>query len=150
MNMNDNITILFATQTGTAEEIADRAVEDLTEAGFAASSKNVCDYQIDQLKDESRVLVVASTWGEGEPPDDCEDFYEAFVKGDALDLSHVRFAVFALGDTAYDDFCQHGKELDEAFERHGATRLHARVDCDLDQDERYPDWIAELKGLLAS
>lgn len=147
--MNDNITILFATQTGTAEELADRAVEDLTEAGFTARSHNLCDYQADQLQHESRVLVIASTWGEGEPPDDCEDFYEAFVKGEAFNLSRLRFAVLALGDTAYDDFCQFGKDLDEAFQRHGATRLCARLDCDLDQDERYPDWIEGLKTLLA-
>jgi len=93
--------------------------------------------------------MIASTWGEGEPPDDCEEFHEAFVKGDTLDLSHLRYAVLALGDTAYDDFCQFGKDLDEAFARHGATRLKDRLDCDLDQDERYPDWIAELKSLLA-
>ncbi|MEM1058064.1 MAG: flavodoxin domain-containing protein [Verrucomicrobiota bacterium] len=142
--MENNVTVLFATQTGTAEELAERSVEELKTAGFEAEAVNLCDYSVDQLREAGTVLVVAATWGEGEPPDDCVDFTEAFTEASDLDLSQQRYAVLALGDTAYDEFCGYGKILDDAFEKHGATRLKAREDCDLDQDERFPAWIGSV------
>ena len=116
--MEPTIAVLFATQTGTAEEFADKAVEDLAEAGHAAKATNLCDYSVDELREQSRVLIIAATWGEGEPPDDCVDFFEAFMEAGDLDLSHQQFAVLALGDTAYDDFCKHGKDYDETLEKY--------------------------------
>jgi len=148
--MNPTIHILYATQTGTAEELAEQAVKDLQESGLEAAAVNLSDFSVDQLSELQNVLVIAATWGEGEPPDDCVDFSEAFFDAEGLELKHLQYAVLALGDTAYDDFCKYGKDLDETFERHGAVRLKPRVDCDLDQDERYPEWIREVAALLAA
>ena len=65
-----------------------------------------------------------------------------------MGLGHLKFAVLALGDSSYEHFCKHGRDLDEEFERHGAERIRARVDCDCDEQQRYPAWIAEMAGLL--
>ena len=90
------------------------------------------------LKQANCVLVVASTYGDGEPPDDAAPFWQALVHGNGLDLSGVKFSVLALGNTTYDHFCKCGRELDAALERHGARGLYPRVDCDADYDRARP------------
>ncbi|MEM6822973.1 MAG: flavodoxin domain-containing protein [Verrucomicrobiota bacterium] len=148
--MNEYVTVLYASQMGAAKELAGRAADDLTEAGIEAYDFDMGEYSTEKLKNDQRVLVIASTWGDGEPPDDCEEFFEAFTDAEGLDLSHITFAVMALGDSSYEHFCKHGKDLDETFEKHGASRLKERVDCDLDEQEKYPDWIREVAVLLGS
>ena len=99
------------------------------------------------LKQANCVLVVASTYGDGEPPDDAAPFWEAIVHGNGLDLSGVKYSVLALGNTTYDHFCKCGRELDAALERHGAMRIYPRVDCDVDYDDPAGRWI---EGVLAN
>jgi len=99
------------------------------------------------LKQANCVLVVASTYGDGEPPDDAAPFWEAIVHGNGLDLSGVKYSVLALGNTTYDHFCKCGRELDAALERHGAMRLYPRVDCDVDYDDPARRWI---EGVLTT
>ncbi len=146
--MTEKTTILFATQMGASQELAGRAADDLENDGIQAAERNMNEYSIDELKNEENVLIIASTWGDGEPPDDCEDFYKALSESPPLNLKDIRFAVLALGDRSYDLFCEFGKNLDEEFERHGAQRLLERVDCDLDEQERYPIWIKQLSECL--
>lgn len=146
--MKRKISVLYATETGNAEGIAETAVSDLKDRGFEAEEFNLGDYAFETLKEEQDVLVIASTWGDGDPPEEAIDFYESFTQAEPLGLCEVRFAVFALGDSAYEHFCKHGKELDEHFARHGAARLFERVDCDLDEDEQYPFWMEKVIALL--
>jgi sulfite reductase alpha subunit-like flavoprotein len=95
----------------------------------------------------SSVLIVTSTYGNGEPPDDIIPFWHAVVHGNGLDLRALKFSVLALGNTTYDRFCQCGREFDVALERHGATRLHPRVECDGDYDVPAKRWI---EGVVAA
>jgi sulfite reductase alpha subunit-like flavoprotein len=93
-------------------------------------------------------LLVASTYGDGEPPDDAASFWEAVVYGNSLDLTGVRFSVLALGNTTYDHFCKCGRELDAALERHGAARLYPRVDCGVDYDAPAKRWMEGVIAIL--
>ena len=103
-------------------------------------------YQPHRLNHARFVLFVASTYGDGEPPDDAAPFCEAVVHGNGLDLSGVKYSVLALGNTTYDHFCKCGRDLDAALERHGAIRIYPRVDCDIDFDVPAANW---MKGVLA-
>ncbi|MEM1058699.1 MAG: flavodoxin domain-containing protein [Verrucomicrobiota bacterium] len=144
------VTVLYASQSGNAEDLSTMAVNDLKEAGIPAQNFNMMDYSVSQLESDTRLLIIASTWGEGEPPDEAADFYEELAAAESLDLKQLHYAVLALGDSYYEGFCQFGKDLDTALERYGATRLRERLDCDMDQDEQYPGWIQELAGRLAA
>jgi len=146
--MSEKVTVLYASQMGAAKELAGRAADDLTAAGVESLDVDLGEYEVSQLAEETNVLVIASTWGEGEPPDDVEEFYEAFKEAEGLDLGHINFAVMALGDSAYEHFCGFGKELDELFATYGAKRLKTCVECDLDEQEKYPGWIQEMGELF--
>ena len=87
------------------------------------------------------VLLVVSTYGDGEPPEDAVPFWKAVVHGNGLDLRGVRFSVLALGNTTYDQFCKCGRDFDIALERHGAIRIYPRVDCDVDYDAPAKKWF---------
>jgi len=93
------------------------------------------------------VLLVISTYGDGEPPDDALSFWRAVVHGNALDLRGVKFSVLALGNTTYDHFCKCGRDFDAALERHGAHRFFPRVDCDAGYETPAKYWI---EGVLAN
>ncbi|MGH7845999.1 MAG: flavodoxin domain-containing protein [Candidatus Binatia bacterium] len=95
----------------------------------------------DILRCKRPVFVVTSTFGDGQPPEDAAFFCAALVRGNGLYLSGIRFAVLALGDSTYDHFCQCGRDLDAALERHGATRAFLRIDCDTDFDGVADCWI---------
>ncbi len=148
--MNQTITVLYASQMGAAQELAGRAADDLTAAGLNSLDVDLGEYQIEQLAEETKVLIIASTWGEGEPPDEAEEFYQAFKETEDLDLGHIQYAVMALGDSSYEHFCQFGKQLDELFAKHGAIRMRPCVECDLDEQERYPNWIREMAVMFKS
>jgi sulfite reductase (NADPH) flavoprotein alpha-component len=110
------------------------------EAGLSARVHDLAHYDSRDLLQESTVLLAISTWGEGEPPDDGISFFD-YVKdlGEAT-LGRLRFAVFALGDTGYDNFCQCGRDFDRMFEERGVSRLLARVDNDVDFEEALACW----------
>jgi len=99
------------------------------------------------LTQASFVLMVVSTYGEGEPPDDAAPVWEAVVPGNGLDLGSVKYFVLALGDTTYDQFCKCGRNFDAALERHGAMPIYPRVDCDAGYDDPAKRWF---DGVLAS
>ena len=138
--MRTDIAILYATTTGNARECAEKTATALRKAGLSARVHDLAHYDSRDLLQESTVLLAISTWGEGEPPDDGISFFD-YVKdlGEAT-LGRLRFAVFALGDTGYDNFCQCGRDLDRMFEERGASRLLARVDNDVDFEEALACW----------
>lgn len=138
------ITVLYATMTGNARECAERAVASLAKAGLAAECHDLAKYNPGRLPGEKTVLLAISTWGDGEPPDDAVSFHD-YVKGlEPPALAGVRFAVFALGDTSYDEFCKCGRDFDLMFEERGATRILDRVDNDVDFIEALEKWCAEI------
>lgn len=143
----DPVLILYGTVTGTAESLAHKMASRLRRRGVAALVRDMAHCQPSILTQANRVLIVISTYGDGEPPEDTATFYEAIVNGNGLNLSGLQFSVLALGNTTFDHFCRCGKELDKALERHGATRIYPRVDCDVDYDLPAKQW---LNGILVS
>jgi len=144
------IDVLFGTQTGNAEFLADELVTGARVRGLAGSASALDAITPTQLAAMSHVLVVTSTYGEGELPDNAGLFWEALQSDTAPRLEGVRYAVLGLGDTGYDDFCQAAKLIDTRLEQLGATRLHERVDCDVDFEEPAAEWTAAVLERVAA
>jgi sulfite reductase (NADPH) flavoprotein alpha-component len=142
----DSVLVLYGTVTGNAETLANKLAMDLRRSGVTTWVRDMAHCQPRVLTESTCVLVVVSTYGDGEPPDDAAPFWEEVVQGNGLDLRGVKFSVLALGNTTYDHFCKCGRDFDAALERHGAVRIHPRVDCDVDHDTPARHW---LEGVLA-
>ncbi|HEY0958622.1 MAG TPA: assimilatory sulfite reductase (NADPH) flavoprotein subunit [Novosphingobium sp.] len=144
------LTVLYGTETGNAAELAGNFVAAATAAGLVCKLVDMADYKIRQLSQEQDLLIIVSTYGEGDPPQPATGFFEFIESRKAPKLEDVRFAVLALGDSTYEYYCQAGKRLDQRFEELGARRLAPRVDCDVDFEEAAEAWIASIIGQLAS
>ena len=144
----DPVTILFGSQTGTAEGLARTAAGRLKEAGTEPAVRALDECPPSVLADIERLLVITSTHGDGEMPDNAEAFWESISSDDAPSLERLSFSVLALGDSSYLDFCQAGKDLDARLEELGARRLQDRVDCDVDVDEPFETWLSGVMAAL--
>ncbi|WP_324742192.1 assimilatory sulfite reductase (NADPH) flavoprotein subunit [Tsuneonella sp. CC-YZS046] len=144
------LTILYGTETGNSAELARALEAAATGKGLACTMVDMADYKVRQLGQEQDVLIVVSTYGEGDPPQPATSFFE-FVEGRrAPRLDGVRFAVLALGDSTYEYYCQAGKRLDRRLEELGAARLAERVDCDVDYEDAAAAWIEAVVGQLSA
>lgn len=141
--------ILYGSQTGNAEGMARAAAADARQHGLEPVVKALDEVELAALGGMRRVLIVTSTYGEGEMPDNAQLFWEALSAGDAARIEDMRFAVLALGDTGYDGFCEAGKSLDTRLEQLGAKRLLARVDCDVDFEAAAQSWLEAALPLFA-
>lgn len=135
------LTILFGSQTGTAEGLARRAAKEAGRRGFAASVLDMAQTNASQLANTANVLVITSTYGDGEPPDSAKALHAALQAADALALGALRFSVCALGDKNYAQFCQCGRDFDAFLERRGARRVLARVECDVEYEADFTTWL---------
>ena len=136
--------ILYASQTGNAQEIAERLRQSLESKGYKTNLESTLDIKLARLKDYALILVIASTHGEGEPPDDAIDFYEAIFSKKAPSLNGVKHAVLGLGDSSYEFFCQTAKDFDSALLKLGSVPLIERLDCDVDYKQEALDWTTQL------
>ena len=148
------LTILFGSQTGGAEALAKRAAKEAGKRGFAAMALDMAQTDLTRLAGERNLLVITSTYGDGEPPDNARALHTA-LKGAALSapgpqLPAVRYSVCSLGDTNYVQFCQCGKEFDAWLEKLGASRVTPRTDCDLDYDATFTAWLDAALSALGS
>lgn len=139
--VSKEVTILFGSQTGNSQGLAKQAGKTLEEKGFQVNVASMNDFKPNQLKKIQNLLIVVSTHGEGEPPDSALTFHEFLHGRRAPKLDDLRFSVLALGDSSYEFFCQTGKEFDQRLEELGGTRIHPRVDCDLDYDDPAAEWL---------
>lgn len=142
------IKILFGTMTGNAEELANDLAEKLGAIGYETEVEDAGGYDVSRLKDEKKVAVVISTWGEGDPPDDAEDFCFDLYDGKAGELPALEFAVCSLGDSSYDDFCGCGRKVEEALLKAGGRKIIDRADLDVDFEDGYEEWAGKLVDAL--
>ncbi|WP_106743446.1 diflavin oxidoreductase [Yoonia maritima] len=136
------IDIIFGTQTGNAETVAESAANLARTKGFTPRVAEMDDISIDQLAAMQNLIVIISTYGEGEMPDNAHQFWDALSASTAPRLESLNYGVLALGDTSYDAFCQAGKLVDTRLEQLGAKRLSDRVDCDVDFEDAAEAWVA--------
>ena len=113
----------------------------LEEQGFQVTLSSMADFKPNNLKKIQNLLVLVSTHGEGDPPDNAISFHEFLHSKRAPKLEDLRFSVLSLGDTSYEFFCQTGKDFDKRLEELGGKRLAPRVDCDVDFDEPAAEWM---------
>ncbi|MGN8160407.1 assimilatory sulfite reductase (NADPH) flavoprotein subunit [Salinisphaera sp. SWV1] len=138
------LTVLYGSQTGNAEDIAEQLVARAEAAGLSAQAIDMLDYKPRDLKKEKNLVICVSTHGEGDPPDNAEELHE-FVHGKkAPKLAGVNFSVLAFGDSSYEHFCQTGRDFDVQLEKLGATRVVDRMDLDVDFDEAAEAWIGDV------
>ncbi len=143
-------TILYGSQTGNSKKVAEQLLARLQAQGSAAALVNIKDYRPQQLKKEQRIVAVISTHGNGEPPDDARAFF-TFLQGErAPRLESLEYAVLALGDSSYEEFCQTGQVLDQRLAELGGKRLLERVDCDVDFTAAANDWQQQVVGKTPS
>ena len=143
------VTILVGTQTGTCESVAKVAAKAMKKKNLAPKIVNMSEYDAAKLATEERVLVITSTYGEGEMPDGAKPLWEVLGADSAPRLETVKFSVLALGDSSYAKFCNAGKLFDERFEALGAKRIFARVDCDKDYDREFETWLDGVLPMLS-
>ncbi len=144
--VSKDVTILFGSQTGNAQGLANKAGKELESRGYKVTVSSMSDFKPNSLKKVENLLIVVSTHGEGDPPDNAISFHEFLHGKRAPKLDELRYSVLSLGDSSYEFFCHTGKEFDQRLEDLGGTRLYPRIDCDLDFDEPASEWIA---GVLA-
>ena len=148
--MSKKINVLFGTETGNAEDLANRFTETAEKQGFEVVKTNVEEVNLDRLKSMQNTVVVISTWGDGEPPTTAEDFCISLSESQDLDLSEMNYTVLALGDTNYPEFCATGKQIDSDFSRLGAKAFLERKDLDTDFDYHYDEWEKAVLESLAT
>ncbi len=144
------IHILYGSQTGNAEALAQAAANTARAQGLAPVVQALGEIDLDVFIAMRYVLVITSTYGEGEMPDNAQLFWDAISASTAPRIEAMHFAVLAIGDTGYDGFCQAGKLIDMRLEQLGARRLSDRVDCDVDYEAEANAWIAAAIPRFAS
>ena len=143
------LALLWASQTGNAEALAEQFAQQLSVQGWAVNFQSMNDYTLEKLVANKLVVFVTSTFGDGDAPDNGGDFWSQLNSESAPELSQLQFALLALGDSNYDQFCGHGKKLFARLQALGARALVERVDCDTDFEVPAAEWFAKLKEQLA-
>jgi sulfite reductase (NADPH) flavoprotein alpha-component len=138
------MTILFGSQTGNGEGLAHQLGEQAKARGFNVAAVDMNDYEPANLTKEQILYVIVSTHGEGDPPDAAHALHSFLQSDEAPRLEQLQYAVFALGDSSYEQYCQTGKDFDTFLAALGAKPLLERVDADVDFEEPAEEWIAQV------
>ncbi|MCS0333555.1 assimilatory sulfite reductase (NADPH) flavoprotein subunit [Vibrio diabolicus] len=148
------LSIIFASQTGNAKGVAEALEQEAKAEGIAVELFDASDYKGKNLAKETHVIIVASTNGEGEAPDNAIELHEFLQSKKAPKLSNLQYGVIALGDSSYEFFCQTGKDFDAYLSKLGATPFIDRLDCDVDYEAPAAEWrknaLGKVKNTLSS
>lgn len=142
------LTVLYGSQTGNAETLAEQLAEQARAKGLDVECLDMDEFPVRQLKKTERLALITSTHGEGDPPDNALGLHEYLHGRKAPKLGQLRYAVLSLGDSSYEYFCQTGVDFDQRLASLGAERLLDRVDCDVDYEETADQWMAQLLSTL--
>ena len=145
-----NLTILYGSQTGNAKGVASAIKAQAEARGLPVTLASMADYKPKQLKKESHLLVIVSTYGEGEPPESAVDLHDQLKKGKIGKLEGLKFAVLGLGDSSYEFFCQTGKDFDDFLAKAGAERIHELASLDVDYQDAARSWGEQAINAIAA
>lgn len=143
------VPVMYASQSGNSEGLAESFAEQLSASGFDAPCLSTEDFSEIDLTSEKLLILVSSTWGEGDPPDNAVEFWNALQSEEHPRLENLKYGVLALGDTNYLEFCAQGKAFDSRLAELGATRLVDRADCDTDFEDKADTWFQSVCDALA-
>lgn len=135
-----NILIAYGTETDNCKKLAQSLFQQCQTAGINTEMADLANVRVRKLKKLETLIIITATHGDGDPPEPITEFYEAIMADNAPKLSHLSFAVLALGDSSYEHYCVTGIYLDQKLEKLGAKRLLERVDCDVDFEEPASKW----------
>jgi len=143
-----NCLLLYATARGNARSVAELAEQYYKKQGIRPKCRSIGKASVADLAEVKQLLVVISTDGNGTPPPMAHNFFEELEDDEAPKLSHLTYAICALGDSSYTWFCEAGKRLDKRLQALNAKAIVSRVDCDADYSDRAIGWIKETAGHL--
>ncbi|CRL65408.1 NADPH-dependent assimilatory sulfite reductase flavoprotein subunit [Proteus penneri] len=144
----ETITLISASQTGNARHLAEQLRDHLVAHKLNVELYSAGEYKFKQIHKTTTLIIIASTQGEGDPPEEAIAFYKYLHSKKASEMKETSYAVFSLGDTSYEHFCKAGKDFDERIAQLGATRLLPRVDADVEYQAVADEWIKQLTELL--
>ena len=142
------ILILYGTETGNSEMLAMDAERLANDLEFDVTVNGMDEITLSDIQDNGNVLIVCSTWGDGEQPDNAIDLYDSVEGSDDGSIAGVGFAVLALGDTAFDLFCEAGIQWDNILQQKGGNRINERIDCDVDYEDDAEVWLEYTLNLF--
>ena len=142
------ILILYGTETGNSESLAMDAEKLANGLEFDVTINGMDEITLSDIQDNGNVLIVCSTWGDGEQPDNAIDLYDSVEGSDDGSMAGVGFAVLALGDTAFDLFCEAGIQWDNILQQKGGNRINERIDCDVDYEDDAEAWLEYTLNLF--
>ena len=143
-----SLTILFGSQTGNARHVAEALAKQAQGKGLVAKVLDMADYKTTQLKNEQYLVIVTSTYGEGEPPENAIGLHNFLFSKKAPKLAGLKYAVLGLGDTSYEFFCKTAQDFDQRLAELGATSVLPRIDLDVDYQAQADSWSNELVAKL--
>lgn len=147
-NNKPALTILWASQTGNAETLAENLAQQASQAGWAVKVNAMDEYPLEQLTQENYLVCITSTFGDGDAPDNGQNFWQQLSDENAPPIDQLQFGLLALGDSSYTQFCGHGKNLDARLQALGAKPLLNRLDCDTDFETPAAQWFTQLLASL--